>query len=202
MMIGRRWAKGSARRGSRPRGPGCGPARVSTRSPVPRMNSGRSMRSGGETPQLRRACGRRPSHPAYRRIVAMGGPAIPLILDQLRRQPSHIFWALHEITGANPVKPESAGKVGEMVEDWLKWGATAGVRGVREDIERDFPRFTIVRCVKPEYPPRINGNRDVAQGLTPNLRCKGSIRIDMLQSHGELLIKRRCRSCDAYRVKT
>ncbi len=65
-------------------------------------------------------------HPAYRRIVAMGEPAIPLILAQLRRQPSHIFWALHEITGANPVRPGSAGKVGEMVEDWLKWGAMEG----------------------------------------------------------------------------
>ena len=69
------------------------------------------------------------SHPAYRCIVAMGGPAIPSILDQLRRRPSHIFWVLHEITGANPVKPESAGKVGEMVEDWLKWGATEGYEG-------------------------------------------------------------------------
>src|SRR5947207_14269 len=26
--------------------------------------------------------------------------------------------------------------------------------------------LTIVRCVKPEYPPRINGIRGVAQGLT------------------------------------
>jgi transcriptional regulator with XRE-family HTH domain len=66
------------------------------------------------------------SHPAYRRIVAMGEPAIPLILAQLRRQPSHIFWALHEITGVNPVQPGSAGKVREMVEDWLTWGALQG----------------------------------------------------------------------------
>ena len=65
-------------------------------------------------------------HPAYRRIVAMGEQAIPLILDQLRRQPSHIFWALHEITGANPVQPASAGKVMEMIGDWLKWGAMQG----------------------------------------------------------------------------
>ena len=66
------------------------------------------------------------AHPAFRRIVAMGDPVVPLILAQLRRQPSHLFWALHEITGANPVKPGSAGKVMEMVEDWLTWGARQG----------------------------------------------------------------------------
>ena len=66
------------------------------------------------------------AHPAYRRIVAMGEAAIPLILAQLRRQPSHLFWALHEITGANPVKPGSAGKVREMVEGWLTWAALKG----------------------------------------------------------------------------
>ncbi len=39
-------------------------------------------------------------HPAYRKIVALGEKAVPLILAELERQPDHWFVALHEITGA------------------------------------------------------------------------------------------------------
>jgi hypothetical protein len=37
--------------------------------------------------------------------------------------------------------------------------------------------LTIVRCVKPQYPHRINEIRDVAKGLTSRQRCKASTSI-------------------------
>ena len=47
------------------------------------------------------------AHPAYRQIVGMGEPAIPLILEELEHQADHWFPALHELTGTSPVPAES-----------------------------------------------------------------------------------------------
>ncbi len=50
----------------------------------------------------------------YQRIVGMGLSTVPLILEELRREPDQWFWALEAITEENPVPPEAAGKVREM----------------------------------------------------------------------------------------
>lgn len=65
-------------------------------------------------------------HPAYRKIVAMGQTAIPLILADLEQKPDHWFHALREISGVNPVPEESRGKLREMADAWLKWGREQG----------------------------------------------------------------------------
>ena len=62
------------------------------------------------------------AHPAYRQIVGMGEPAIPLILEELERQADHWFPALHELTGTSPVPAESKGNVAKMRRAWLDWG--------------------------------------------------------------------------------
>jgi hypothetical protein len=62
------------------------------------------------------------SHPAYKRIVAMGEPAIPAILHYLERAPSLLAWALFEITGTNPVPPPDYGNLKRITRAWLKWG--------------------------------------------------------------------------------
>jgi len=62
------------------------------------------------------------NHYALKAIVKMGKPAIPLILTELQKKPSHIFIALAKITGINPVKPGHAGKLDKITDDWLKWG--------------------------------------------------------------------------------
>src|SRR5258708_5461853 len=67
-------------------------------------------RERGATSMARRMA----EHPSYRRIVAMGDRAVPLILADLERQPDHWFIALHEITGASPVPEESRGRLNEM----------------------------------------------------------------------------------------
>jgi hypothetical protein len=66
------------------------------------------------------------NHPAYRQIVAMGAAVVPFLLAELRRKPDHWFIALEEITGENPVPPESEGKVKKMADAWVQWGIQRG----------------------------------------------------------------------------
>lgn len=61
-------------------------------------------------------------HPAYRAIVRMGDPAVPLLLRELQTEIDHWFIALSEITDADPVPREDAGIVEKMREAWLSWG--------------------------------------------------------------------------------
>lgn len=63
----------------------------------------------------------------YQQIIGMGWPAVPLILDELRREPDQWFWALESITDENPVPPEASGKVLLMAQAWLQWGKERGL---------------------------------------------------------------------------
>jgi hypothetical protein len=65
-------------------------------------------------------------HKAYQQIIGMGKPAIALILQDLKRQPDHWFWALRSITGENPIQPDDRGRVSQMAEAWLEWGRQHG----------------------------------------------------------------------------
>ena len=65
-------------------------------------------------------------HPSYQRIIGMGLDVVPFILEELERKPEHWFWALHSITGVNPVPPESEGKLKEMAKAWVDWGNKQG----------------------------------------------------------------------------
>ena len=65
--------------------------------------------------------------PAYQRIVGMGWPAVPLILEELQREPDQWFWALEAITEHNPIPASLAGKVTEMAECWIDWGLEQGL---------------------------------------------------------------------------
>ncbi len=66
--------------------------------------------------------------PAYQAIIAMGPPAVPLILSELRREPDHWFIALKRITGEDPVPEDARGDIDRMAEAWLNWGHMHGVR--------------------------------------------------------------------------
>jgi hypothetical protein len=60
-------------------------------------------------------------HPSYLRIIGMGPAVIPLVLDELPKQPAHWFPALEAITGANPIPDEDRGRIKRMVQHWLDW---------------------------------------------------------------------------------
>ena len=67
-------------------------------------------------------------HPAYKAIIDLGPAVVPLLLEELVREPDHWFRALHALTGANPVPEEARGRIHEMAAAWLRWGSTNGHR--------------------------------------------------------------------------
>jgi hypothetical protein len=67
-------------------------------------------------------------HPSYQRIIGMGHDVVPLLLKELDRKPEHWFWALHAITGADPVPPESQGNLKQMAASWVTWGKQQGYK--------------------------------------------------------------------------
>lgn len=63
--------------------------------------------------------------PAYQRIIGMGSSAVPFILTAIEREgddPDHWGWALHAITGEDPVPVEAAGDPVKIAQAWLEWG--------------------------------------------------------------------------------
>ncbi len=63
-------------------------------------------------------------HPAYQTIMTMGPAVLPLILENLEASRGHWFWALHFISGENPV-PENA-TIDIARTAWLDWGRRKG----------------------------------------------------------------------------
>ena len=55
----------------------------------------------------------------YQRIIGMGLPAVPLILEELRREPDQWFWALEAITEEDPVPTEAKGKDVQMAQAFV-----------------------------------------------------------------------------------
>ncbi len=64
--------------------------------------------------------------PSFQQIIGLGPEAVPLILQQLKEDPDYWFWALQAITGQDPVPPEVRGRLQEMTDAWLRWGAEDG----------------------------------------------------------------------------
>jgi hypothetical protein len=58
----------------------------------------------------------------YQCIIGLGLPVVPLILEELDREPNQWFWALEAITEQNAVPPEALGNVRLMAQAWLEWG--------------------------------------------------------------------------------
>lgn len=65
-------------------------------------------------------------HPAYQEIIRMGLVVIPVLLRALAEYPKDWFWALHVITGADPVATEERDSPGGMRSAWLRWGREHG----------------------------------------------------------------------------
>lgn len=65
-------------------------------------------------------------HPAYRQIIALGQPALPLIFRDLQDNGGWWYPALRTLTGANPVPEYARGKPPLNDEAWLRWGRENG----------------------------------------------------------------------------
>jgi hypothetical protein len=62
--------------------------------------------------------------PSYQSIIAMGPPAIPLILRQMEvegDEPDMWFWALRALTNADPISKDDRGDIVKMAQTWLAW---------------------------------------------------------------------------------
>ena len=62
------------------------------------------------------------AHPAYQAIVDLGQPIVPLLLQDLEKEPVHWFEALKAITGEDPVATDDWGNIRAMTAAWLAWG--------------------------------------------------------------------------------
>ena len=62
----------------------------------------------------------------YLKIISMGEPVIPLILQDLQERGGYWYRALRILSDEDPAPPESRGEVPKMKEAWLRWGRDRG----------------------------------------------------------------------------
>jgi type I restriction enzyme M protein len=67
---------------------------------------------------------RKVGHAAYQQIIAMGEPALPFILREMRARPAHWFTALRAIAKSPPASEGS--DIGRATAAWLEWGRERG----------------------------------------------------------------------------
>lgn len=65
-------------------------------------------------------------HPSFQAIVRMGENVISLILDDLKKTPSLLLFALAKITDETVVAPVDRGNVRAMANAWISWGERNG----------------------------------------------------------------------------
>ncbi len=65
-------------------------------------------------------------HPAYQAVIGMGPEALPMILEDLRNNSGHWYWALKAISNEDPVPPRDRGAIKKMKGAWLRWGEEKG----------------------------------------------------------------------------
>jgi hypothetical protein len=65
-------------------------------------------------------------HRDYQRIIGMGKPAIPLILERLQTSGADWFWALRHISGEEEDPAKNAQNIEEATLTWIKWGREKG----------------------------------------------------------------------------
>jgi len=66
-------------------------------------------------------------HSAYQQIIGLGHEVVPFLLRDLDQHPGRWLWALHSITGANPVPSSALGNVKKMARAWSEWGKQKGI---------------------------------------------------------------------------
>jgi hypothetical protein len=57
--------------------------------------------------------------PSYQHIIGLGPAAVPLIIERLRDEADHWFWALKAIVGED--KAAGATTVKEAARRWIEW---------------------------------------------------------------------------------
>lgn len=74
--------------------------------------------------------------PSYQAIIELGRPVLPLLFEELQKEPDWWFYAIEKITGENPPadKQMFSFDLLYLTEQYLKWGKTKGlVRPISND---------------------------------------------------------------------
>jgi len=58
---------------------------------------------------------------SYQALRDIGNRAVRVLISDLRETPSMLVNLLGEITGENPVRPDSIGNVVSVTRDWINW---------------------------------------------------------------------------------
>lgn len=67
------------------------------------------------------------SHQSFRAIVENAAVVLPLILNELRKGPSLLVWALDDaFPGDRPYGNEAVGDISAMTNAWVAWGQQHG----------------------------------------------------------------------------
>jgi hypothetical protein len=61
------------------------------------------------------------NHISFIKIIGLGPTSIPLILEEIQREPSFLFFALQIITNEDLTEENDAGKVLQICEKWINW---------------------------------------------------------------------------------
>ena len=67
---------------------------------------------------------KRIAHPAYLKVIGLGKPAVPWILEELRREPDYWSFALEAITREDAAP--NGGNLQQIRDAWLAWGQAHG----------------------------------------------------------------------------
>lgn len=66
------------------------------------------------------------NHYAYQKMIQMGEKILPFMFIKLQNDPQHLFYALYQITGENPIPLAHTGNFKLMIADWLNWAVEKG----------------------------------------------------------------------------
>jgi hypothetical protein len=61
----------------------------------------------------------------FKNILSLGKPAVPIILQEINKNPSNLVWALNYIEGFNISR--SPISIGDACRMWIKWGHNRGL---------------------------------------------------------------------------
>ena len=67
------------------------------------------------------------AQPSYQAIIKLGWDAVPLMLQDLRKDKGFWYPALNAITGIRPFDPKDAGNSRRMTQAWVNWGHKKGL---------------------------------------------------------------------------
>jgi hypothetical protein len=65
-------------------------------------------------------------HPSFKALVTNADLVLPLIIDELRKEPSYLVWVLDDAFDEHPYLSSQIGNLTEMSNAWIAWAERNG----------------------------------------------------------------------------